>query len=225
MSPRTRFSRPGPEAHEWAIPQLREPRYSQSVERGLAILECFTPEQPVLGIFEIADELGMTRPTTHRYVITLQALGYLVQDETRKYRLALAVTNLGMNALNSVGLRENAHLYLERLVQRTHYTAGLAALDGSEIIYRDRIPSHRRGYQNSTVTVDTGSRLPAAVTAIGKLLLAHLPDPVGPALLTEIKLDKHGPNTILTKSALREEFVAIRELGLATDDEELVVLR
>ena len=219
MSPRTRFSRPGPEAHEWAIPPLREPRYSQSVERGLAILGCFTPDRPVRGIFEIADELGMSRSTTHRYVITLRALGYLEQDKFRKYRLGLAVTTLGMNVLNSMGLRENAHIYLERLVQRTHYTCGLAVLDGTEIIYLDRLPSHRHGYQTSTVTVNTGSRLPAAVTSIGKLLLAHLPDPKGP--LTEIKLDKRGPNTILTKSALRKQFVAIRELGLATDDEEL----
>ena len=61
----------------WSIPSLREPRYSQSLERGLAILSCFTPKRPVLGIADIADELGMSRSTTHRYVITLLALGYL----------------------------------------------------------------------------------------------------------------------------------------------------
>ena len=60
-------------------PSLREPRYSQSLERGLAILGCFTPKRPVLGIADIADELGMSRSTTHRYVITLVALGYLEQ--------------------------------------------------------------------------------------------------------------------------------------------------
>src|SRR6185437_7657204 len=59
----------------WSIPSLREPRYSQSLERGLAILSCFTPKRPVLGIADIADELGMSRSTTHRYVITLLALG------------------------------------------------------------------------------------------------------------------------------------------------------
>src|SRR5664279_4534905 len=35
----------------WSIPSLREPRYSQSLERGLAILPCFTPSRPVLGPF------------------------------------------------------------------------------------------------------------------------------------------------------------------------------
>jgi IclR family pca regulon transcriptional regulator len=76
-----------------SIPSLREPRYSQSLERGLAILSCFTPKRPVLGIADIADELGMSRSTTHRYVITLLALGYLEQGASRKYRLGLRVTD------------------------------------------------------------------------------------------------------------------------------------
>ena len=102
----------------WSIPSLREPRYSQSLERGLAILGCFTPERPVLGIADIADELGMSRSTTHRYVITLVALGFLEQGASRKYRLGLRVTDLGMSALNSTGLREHARPYLEELRQR-----------------------------------------------------------------------------------------------------------
>ena len=104
---------------EWSIPSLREPRYSQSLERGLAILGCFTPERPVLGIADIADDLGMSRSTTHRYVITLVALGFLEQGASRKYRLGLRVTDLGMSALNSTGLREHSRPYLEELRQRT----------------------------------------------------------------------------------------------------------
>lgn len=218
MSPRTKS---GSDVPEWAIPQLREPRYSQSLERGLAILGCFTPEQPVLGIAEIADELGMSRSTTHRYVITLLALGYLDQEPSRKYRLGLRVTDLGMNALNSMGMRENAHPYLEALVRRTNFTCGIAVLDGIEIIYLDRVRAHRRGYNKSSLTINSGSRLAAAVTATGKLLLANLPDPEQTTCLSEIKLKKCGPNTILTKTELRNEFLAIGELGLATDDEEL----
>src|SRR5215469_16233754 len=125
---------------EWirSVPSLREPRYSQSLERGLAILGCFTPKRPVLGIADIAEELGMSRSTTHRYVITLVALGYLEQGAGRKYRLGLRVTDLGLAALNSTGLREHAHLYLQELVQRTSYPAGLAVLEGAEILYVDR---------------------------------------------------------------------------------------
>src|ERR1700680_1365122 len=137
-----RSSKAGKE-RAWSIPSLREPRYSQSLERGLAILGCFTPERPVLGIADIADDLGMSRSTTHRYVITLVALGYLEQGASRKYRLGLRVTNLGMSALNSTGLREHAHPYLEELRQRTSYTTSLAVLDGSDIVYIDRARSFR----------------------------------------------------------------------------------
>ena len=80
----------------WSIPDLDEPRYSQSLERGLALLGCFTPQRPVRGIADLSEELGMSRSTTHRYLTTLLALGYLTQGARRKYRLGLRVTSLGV---------------------------------------------------------------------------------------------------------------------------------
>jgi IclR family pca regulon transcriptional regulator len=77
------------------VPRLRESRYSQSLERGLAILACFTPERPVWGISDLADELSMSRSTTHRYALTLTALGYLVQDTHRKYLLGPRILGVG----------------------------------------------------------------------------------------------------------------------------------
>jgi IclR family pca regulon transcriptional regulator len=203
----------------WSIPSLREPRYSQSLERGLAILSCFTPKRPVLGIADIADELGMSRSTTHRYVITLVALGYLEQGASRKYRLGLRVTNLGMSALNSTGLREHAHPYLDELRQRTSYTTSLAVLDGSEIVYVDRARSFRRG--SVDLDLHPGSRLPAYATAMGKILLSYLPEAEQRELLSSMKLTKRGPNTITSKKALRDELDEVREEGFAVNDEEL----
>jgi DNA-binding IclR family transcriptional regulator len=78
----------------WSLPSLREPRDSHSLERGLAILVCFTRSRPILGIADIADDLGMSRSTTHRYVIMLVALGYLEQRAPGKYGLGLLVTDL-----------------------------------------------------------------------------------------------------------------------------------
>jgi IclR family pca regulon transcriptional regulator len=205
----------------WSIPSLREPRYSQSLERGLAILSCFTPKRPVLGIADIADELGMSRSTTHRYVITLVALGYLEQGASRKYRLGLRVTNLGMSALNSTGLREHAHPYLEELRQRTSYTTSLAVLDGSEIVYVDRARSFRRAQGKIDLDLHPGSRLPAYATAMGKILLAYLPEADQRELLGSIKLAKRGPNTITSKKALRDELDEVREEGFAVNDQEL----
>jgi IclR family pca regulon transcriptional regulator len=205
----------------WSIPSLREPRYSQSLERGLAILSCFTPKRPVLGIADIADELGMSRSTTHRYVITLLALGYLEQGASRKYRLGLRVTDLGMSALNSTGLREHAHPYLEELRQRTSYSVSLAVLDGPEILYVDRARSFRRGQGQAGPDVRIGSRLPAYCTAMGKLLLANLPDSDQRELIASMKLSKSGPNTIASKKALRDELDEVLEASFAVDDEEL----
>jgi IclR family transcriptional regulator, pca regulon regulatory protein len=203
------------------VPRLAEPRYSQSLERGLAILSCFTPKRPVLGIADIADELGMSRSTTHRYVTTLLLLGYLEQGASRKYRLGLRVTDLGISALNSMGLREHAQPYLEELRRRTSYTVSLAVLDGPEIIYVDRARSFRRGQGQDALDVRTGSRLPAYCTAMGKLLLADLPEPDQHELLASTKLTKQGPNTIKSKKALREELDEVREANFAVDDEEL----
>jgi IclR family transcriptional regulator, pca regulon regulatory protein len=208
---------------EWArsVPSLREPRYSQSLERGLAILGCFTPERPVLGIADIADELGMSRSTTHRYVITLVALGYLEQGASRKYRLGLRVTDLGMSALNSTGLREHSRPYLEELRQRTSYTVNLAVLDGPEILYVDRARSFRRGQNKIDLGLQPGSRLPAYCTSMGKLLMAYLPENEQRDLIAEIKLDKRGPNSITSKKALRTELEHIREENFAVNDQEL----
>jgi len=205
----------------WSIPSLREPRYSQSLERGLAILSCFTPKRPVLGIADIADELGMSRSTTHRYVITLLALGYLEQGASRKYRLGLRVTDLGMSALNSTGLREHAHPYLEELRQRSSYTVSLAVLDGPEVLYIDRVRSFRRGQGQVNGDVTTGSRLPAHSTAMGKLLLANLPEGDQRELLASMKLSKSAPNTITGKKALRDELDEVLDANFAVDDEEL----
>lgn len=205
----------------WSIPSLREPRYSQSLERGLAILGCFTPQRPVLGIADIADELGMSRSTTHRYVITLVALGYLEQGASRKYRLGLRVTDLGMSALNSTGLREHSHPYLEELRQRTSYTVNLSVLDGSDILYVDRARSFRRGQSKIDLGLHPGSRLPAYCTSMGKLLMAYLPEPEQKDLFSEIKLAKRGPNTITSKKALRDELDEVADAGFAVNDEEL----
>ena len=204
----------------WSIPSLREPRYSQSLERGLAILGCFTPKRPVLGIADIADELDMSRSTTHRYVITLVALGYLEQGASRKYRLGLRVTDLGMSALNSTGLREHARPELEELRQRTSYTANLGVLDGVDVVYVDRARSLRRGQPKSDLDLHPGSRLHAYCTAMGKLLLAYLPAGEQRELLASIKLARRGPNTITSKKALREELDEVRETGFAVNDEE-----
>jgi IclR family transcriptional regulator, pca regulon regulatory protein len=204
---------------------LEGPRYSQSLARGLAMMGCFRPGRSVLGIADIADELGMSRSTTHRYLATLVALGYMEQDKSRKYRLSLRVTDLGMSALNSAGLREHAHSILEELRAQSKFTASLAVLDGQEIVYVDRAVSFQRRQDDIDIGVGIGSRLPAYYTAMGKVLLAHLPADERKELLSRVTLERRGPNAIMSKGALQAELKGVSDDGFATEDEECAVER
>jgi IclR family pca regulon transcriptional regulator len=202
------------------MPDFSGPRYSQSLARGLAIMECFKPGRSVVGLAEIDEELGMSRSTTHRYLTTLVALGYMEQDRSRKYRLSLRVTDLGMSALSSTGLREHAHSILEELRGRSRFTAGLAVLDGHEIVYVDRVVSFQRGAGEGE-GVGLGSRVPASCTAVGKVLLADLPHVERRELLSQVRLERCGPNAIVSKSALLAELQGVSKDDFATEDGEL----
>ncbi len=203
------------------LPAVREARYSRSLERGLAILGCFTPERPVLGIAELAEKLRMSRPTTHRYVSTLVSLGYLAQDPSRKYRLALGAIDLGAG-LNAMGLCKHARPHLEELAQRSGYTAELAVLDGLEILLVDRVSSSRAEREKPAESVEARSRLPAYCTSMGKVLLAHLPRGLRESLILEMDLTKRGPRTITSRAALGAQLEDVSNEGLAIDDEELL---
>jgi IclR family pca regulon transcriptional regulator len=126
-----------------------------------------------------------------------------------------------MSALNSTGLCEHAHEYMEELRQRTSFTVSLAVPDGLEIVYVDRFRSWRRGHAKGDLNLQVGSRLPAYCTAVGKILLAYLPESEQHERLAELTFAKQGPNTIMSKSALRTELEQVQEEGLAVDDEEL----
>jgi IclR family transcriptional regulator, pca regulon regulatory protein len=203
-----------------SIPTLREPRFSQSLERGLAVLRCFTNGRPVLGISDLATELGMSRSTTHRYVLTLTALGYLEQQASRKYRLSHRAADVGMVALNSIDVRRHARPLLDELRESTSSAVGLAVRDGAEIVYVDRAGGFQSEQTEVNLGVGLGSRLPVHCTAMGKLLLAHIPEGEQRIVMAETKLTKHGPNTITSKRQLREELEKIRGRGFAINNSE-----
>ncbi len=204
-----------------AVPRPRKVRFSLSLERGLAILECFSPERPILGIVDISNELGMSPSTTHRYVLTLTRLGYLVRDTKRKYSLGLPVIDLGMSALNGTSLRERGRVHLEDLHSRTGFTVSIAVLDGSEALLVDHLRGRRSGQQQIDLGQGPGSRLPLYCTALGKLLLADLSERAQRDALAEMTLRRRAPGTITRKNVLRAELRNIREQSLAAAEEEL----
>jgi IclR family pca regulon transcriptional regulator len=199
----------------------RSGRLSSSLRAGLAILNCFSAEQPVLGIANLADELSMSRSTTHRYASTLVALGYLEQDQARRYRLAPRVVDVGMSVLDSMALRGKAREHLRELREQTGRTVSLAVLDGGDVRYVDRLRGWRRGQHAVDLDLGVGARVPASCSAMGKVLLAYLPDRERERLIGELELKRCGPKSITSKRALRVELEQVRKNGLAVGDEEL----
>jgi IclR family pca regulon transcriptional regulator len=196
--------------------------FSQSLERGLAVLSAFTPDRPALGISELARRLDLTRSTTHRYVATLAALGYLYQDDaTRKYRLGPRVLDLGFSVLGSMELREIAAPHLRRLTDTTGHTSNLAIRDDTDVILIDRVRGRPGRYHHLEFSLHVGSRIPSYCSATGKALLAFLPRPDLDRLVDRIDLVQRGPRTLTDKAALLAELDQVRRTGVAVNDEEL----
>jgi IclR family transcriptional regulator, pca regulon regulatory protein len=203
--------------------ELTRPRsYSRSLERGLAILSAFRSNQPLLGVSELAQEVGLNRSTTHRYISTLATLGYLQQDvATRKYRLGPRVLDLGFSAINSMELREISVPHLQQLSDETGHTVNMAVLDGADIVYIERCRSSRQGQREIDLNLHVGSRLPAYCTSMGKVLLAFLPAEEQRAVLDEVEFTQRGPNTLTERETLLAELDRVRTAGLAVNNEEL----
>jgi IclR family transcriptional regulator, pca regulon regulatory protein len=196
--------------------------YSQSLERGLAILSAFRSGRPLIGVSELGREIGLSRSTTHRYVATLAALGYLQQDPaTKKYRLGPRVLDLGFSAINSMELREVAAPHLQELSDATGFTVNMAILDGLDIVYVERSRSSRAGQREIDLNLHVGSRLPAYCTSLGKVLLAFLEDGAQKEALSHIDFARRGPNTLTSRATFLLELKRVREDGFAINNEEL----
>lgn len=196
--------------------------YSQSLERGLALLSAFRTGRPLIGVSELGRDVGLSRSTTHRYVATLAALGYLQQDpDTKKYRLGPRVLDLGFSAINSMELREVAGPHLRELSDATGYTVNMAILDDLDIVYVDRCRSARAGQREIDLNLHVGARLPAYCTSLGKVLLAHLPAEERAEHLDRIDFARRGPNTITSRDSLEAELKRVLTMGYAINNEEL----
>jgi IclR family pca regulon transcriptional regulator len=197
-----------------------KPRYSISLELGAAILGCFSSERPTLGAVEIADMLGMGRARVHRYMVTLRELGYLERTTHRRNRLTFGITKLGMSTLSALSLSEHAQPHLQELRKRTSFTSSIAILDGDEVLLEEIEPVMDAAPFSPERLLVSGARLPLHCTALGKTLLAHLPNYVRAALLGEIVLQACTPNTITSRLRLEDELENVRLEQIGLEDEE-----
>src|ERR1700691_340651 len=198
-----------------------EPQYSRSLEFGLAIIRCFTVERRVLRISELADMIKVSRSTTHRYAATLVELGYLEQDGGRRYRLTRRAGDPGIAFIDTLRLETpTARTILEDLRETTGYTASVGLLDGTRVLYTYRLFAHGPGQYEADLGLDVGASVPTYCTAIGKALLASLSDTDRREAIAGLKLNAHGPKTIIRKGVLVGELLAIRATGVSVCDEE-----
>ena len=200
----------------------RQATWSQSLERGLAILSAFGSDKSTIGVSELSRELSLSRSTTHRYIATLTSLGYLQQDaETKRYRLGPRVLDLGFAAINSMDIREISVPHLQALSDATGFTVNMAILDGPDVVYIERCRTSRSRQREIDLNLHVGSRLPAYCTAMGKALLAFVPAERLEEILDQTDLIARGPNTIVDRAALRTEMERVRIAGVAVNNEEL----
>jgi IclR family transcriptional regulator, pca regulon regulatory protein len=195
---------------------------SQSLERGLAILSAFDSDRPLIGVSELSRELALSRSTAHRYIATLARLGYLQQDpDSKRYRLGPKVLDLGFSAINSMDVREISAPHLRRLSDETGHTVNLAILDGTDVVYIERCRTAQPGQRDIDLNLHVGARLPAYCTAMGKAILAFVPEDRREAIIERIDFVSRGPNTITDPAEFRAELERIRVSGFAVNDEEL----
>ncbi len=139
--------------------------------RGLSILQELSGERRRLTLTDVAAALRVTRSSAYRLLVTLGHLGFVAFDpETKTYALGAEVLRLGYGYLASRDLVEVAMPHLLRLRDRTGWSAHLGELLGRDVVYLARVPTRR----SIASTVHIGTRLPARLTTMGRILLSDL---------------------------------------------------
>lgn len=192
--------------------------FIESLSRGLNLLSALSESPHPLNLTELSTLIHLSKSTVQRLVYTLQTLGYLDRDkETKKFRLGQRAVLLGLSIVKHSDLRKVAFPHLEKTSKEINETVNLAILDGTEIVYVERIKTQ----QILNINLEVGSRLPAYCTSMGKAVLAFLPVDRLEALLKMMELKPQTSNTITSKEVLRKELERVRRRGFATNNEEL----
>lgn len=198
-------------------PSSDRPReFIQSLERGLAIIRAFGPDAPKQTVGELANRTGLTRATARRFLITLMELGY-IETDGRLFNLTPRVLELGYSFLSGLRFVDVALPNLERLVAEVDEDSEASVLSGDEIVYVARVPSSSM----MTLAINVGGRMPAHATAMGRALLAALPNEQLDAYLATVRLRSYLPRTLTDLGALRAQLHQIRQDGYALVDQEL----
>jgi IclR family pca regulon transcriptional regulator len=195
---------------------VRAPHFVRSFERGLAVIRAFDADHPALTLSEVARATDLTRAAARRFLLTLADLGY-VHTDGRLFRLTPRVLELGYSYLAGLTLPQIAEPYLEQLVSQVRESSSLCVLDGDDVVYVARVPTSRI----MTASITVGTRFPAHLTSVGRVILAALPDAEIEDRLARADLRPHTARTLTSADALRAELRRVRRQGYALVDQEL----
>jgi DNA-binding IclR family transcriptional regulator len=191
-----------------------------TLARGLDILGLFAREAPELTQTEISAALGLPLPTVHRLTAVLAERGFLERDpRSRRFRLGLEIARFMPPLLSGLRLPDVARAHVTQLAADTGETVNLAVLQDGEIVYL----LSESGRRILSARTPVGTRLPAHCTALGKCLLAQLPDETARDAAGPEPYEERTPTTATTWKALHPSLERIRRDGVAQSWEEYEV--
>lgn len=192
----------------------------QSVKRALDILSLFTPNQPSLGVTEIARQMGLAKPTAHGLVQTLADEGFLSQcTESKKYTLGLRVYELGSYVSSHLRVNQIGGPAARRLSQQTGLMARIGIWDrGRVLVTLNVFPN-----DDPLPFVNLGPKVPAYCSAIGKAMLATFTSDALEGYLDQTLLEPMTPHTIVQRDTLFQELGRTRTEGVSRESEEYIV--
>lgn len=189
----------------------------QVINRVFDILEFISTKRDGVGITEISLKLDINKSTVHRIVNALAERGYIEKDNLNSvYKLGLKVVDLSSMYLNNVELKTEARTYLWELTNKLGLATHLGILDGTDIVYIDKIDvvSSRRLYSK------IGLRIPVYCSALGKSMIASMNDDDCDELLSKCSFEKFTKKTLLTKEQVISQLKSYKKNGWYIDDEE-----
>jgi DNA-binding IclR family transcriptional regulator len=184
----------------------------KTLVKGVQLLEHLLNARARVGVSELARQTGLNPSNVHRTLQTWSELGFVAQDPaTGAYHCTLRLFEWGCRVADGFDVRRVAREPLARLARSTQETIHLSVLDGTEIVYLDKIDSAQpvRAYS------EIGGRAPAHCVATGKALLAHAP-PTALAALPK-PLPRPTSKTVRGLAALRAQLEQVRRLGYAVN--------
>jgi IclR family transcriptional regulator, pca regulon regulatory protein len=193
-----------------------DPDFVNALARGLAVITSFGEQAEQQTLTDVAAKTGLTRGTARRFLLTLEALGY-VRGDGKSFRLAPKTLNLGYAYLSSLPLWKAAQPIMKDLVDELNESCALGVLDDHDIVYIARLPPKHLSF----VPVNLGTRMPAHVNAMGQVLLAEFSPQELDDYFRNAKLEKVTRYTPTSEVAIRRALAGVAEAGYALSDQQL----